>query len=257
MLILALESSAKPASVAVFERNGSTDKLLGQEFQNSGYSHSRTLLAMAQTLLQNLDLKPTDINLIAVANGPGSFTGVRIGVSAAKGLALGLDVPICPVSTLEAMAYPTAQANAGAQTNAGTLICPVMDARREQVYNALFKWESGKLVRLRDDRAISIEELASDLENLDIPFMPVGDGTDLVLSKLAERDILQREALQHNSLCPMPPTPDIKYQTAYGVALAALHVKQIPASAAEPVYLRPSQAERMRAELSSRWAGKD
>jgi len=184
MLILALESSAKPASVAVYRTVEGFDtftakerpvplpdggKLLGQYFQNNGFSHSRTLLAMAQSLMSNLDIKPSDIDLIAVAHGPGSFTGVRIGVSAAKGLAWGLDIPVCGVSTLEAMAYQTPEPS--------PIICPVMDARRGQVYNALFEWRDNSLIRLCDDRAISLEDLALDLQRYsDMPYRLVGDG---------------------------------------------------------------------------------
>jgi tRNA threonylcarbamoyladenosine biosynthesis protein TsaB len=110
---------------------------------------------MAESLLDNLDIRTVDIGLVAVSRGPGSFTGVRIGVSAAKGLAWGLSIPVCGVSTLEAMAFQT--------TAPGLLICPVMDARRAQVYNALFEWRLGKLVRIIDDRAISLEDLTAEL----------------------------------------------------------------------------------------------
>ena len=148
MLILAMESSAKPASVAVC----SDDKLLGQYFQNSALTHSRTLLAMTESLIKNLDISLSDIDLFAISRGPGSFTGVRIGVSAAKGLAWGAGKPICGVSTLKAIAYQAPAQN--------TVICPVMDAKRQQVYNALFKWENdpcgggSSLIRLNEDRAI-------------------------------------------------------------------------------------------------------
>jgi tRNA threonylcarbamoyladenosine biosynthesis protein TsaB len=223
MMILALESSAKPASVAVYNDG----KLLGQYFQNSEFSHSRTLLAMAESLLKNLSLKPSDIGLVAVAHGPGSFTGVRIGVSAAKGLTLGLDIPVCGVSTLEAIAYQT--------LNPDIIICPVMDARREQVYNAFFEWENGSLIRLCDDRAISLEDLAVELRELAKPCLLVGDGATI------SYDYLSQEGIQ----CKIAPEL-LRYQTAYGVALAALHTEPISAAALEPNYLRPSQAERER-----------
>ncbi|MCL2627119.1 MAG: tRNA (adenosine(37)-N6)-threonylcarbamoyltransferase complex dimerization subunit type 1 TsaB [Oscillospiraceae bacterium] len=224
MLILAFESSAKPASVAVY----CDDKLLGQYFQNNGFSHSRTLMAMTSSLLSNLDLKASDLDLIAVASGPGSFTGVRIGVSAAKGLALGADIPICGVSTLEAMAYQSIAHD--------VIICPVMDARRAQVYNALFEWKNNSLIRLCEDRAISLDDLVAELKGYDKPCRPVGDGTDLLLAK--KQDI--------NILTPCSLT---KYQTAYGVALAALKAEPVTAAQLEPFYLRPSQAERERSIL--------
>jgi len=252
MLILAIESSAKPVSVAVYQvteqdnnelnRSESIEfsesdktivkasahgKLLGQYFQYTGFSHSRTLLTMTESLLRNLELKPSDIDLLAVAKGPGSFTGVRIGVSAVKGLAWGLDIPVCGVSTLEAMAYQTL-------VKPDILVCPVMDARRNQVYNALFKWHEGKPQRLSEDRAISIEDLKAELRCYsNIPLLLIGDG----IAVCNESDLFS-----NFGELPEP----ILYQTAYGVALAALNNKQISAVELEPFYLRPSQAERER-----------
>jgi tRNA threonylcarbamoyladenosine biosynthesis protein TsaB len=200
-------------------------KLLGQYFQYTGFSHSRTLLTITESLLKNLEIKLSDIGLFAVAKGPGSFTGVRIGVSAMKGLAWGLDIPVCGVSTLEAMAYQTS-------VKPGILVCPVMDARRKQVYNALFKWHEGKPERLSEDRAISIGDLKADLHKYtDMPLLLVGDGTAVcnesgLFSTYGELSEL------------------LRYQTAYGVALAALNHKPVPAAALEPFYLRPPQAER-------------
>jgi len=236
MLILAIESSAKPVSVAVVESPGFIEiktpvmpenTLLGQYFQNNGFSHSRTMLVMVESLLKNLDIRPADIDLIAVSRGPGSFTGVRIGVSAAKGLAWGLDIPVCGVSTLEAMAYQTPEP--------GFIICPVMDARRSQVYNALLEWRDCSLIRLCEDRAISLEELATDLKSYKLPCLLVGDGVNVCLA--------DKNPLFSN--CNI--TPELqRYQTAYGVALAAINSKPVTAAELEPVYLRPSQAERVR-----------
>ncbi|MCL2220857.1 MAG: tRNA (adenosine(37)-N6)-threonylcarbamoyltransferase complex dimerization subunit type 1 TsaB [Oscillospiraceae bacterium] len=235
MLIIAFESSARPASVAVLEvcdtsADSCKHKLLGQYFQNNGFSHSRTLMSMAETLLKSLNLKPADIGLAAVARGPGSFTGIRIGVSAVKGLAWGLDIPVCGVSTLEAMARQTRLP--------GTIICPVMDARRSQVYNALFKWHGDKLKRLRDDRAISIDELSEDLKHYGEPFMFVGDGTEVCKKSISDNNLHDTPEILH-------------YQTAYGVALAALHAKPISSEELEPSYLRPSQAERERNSVNN------
>jgi len=229
MLILAIESSAKPVSVAVYKapEEGSCGTLLGQYFQNNGFSHSRTLLILADSLLKNLDIVPADIGLIAVASGPGSFTGVRIGVSAAKGLAWGLDIPVCGVSTLEAMAYQT--------QDSGVIICPVMDARRSQVYNALFEWRDTALVRLSEDRAISLDDLAAELRSFSSPALLVGDGVTVCKG--------------FNELSDYRAAPElVRYQTAYGVALAAINSEPIPAARLEPFYLRPSQAERERSQ---------
>ena len=223
MLILAIESSAKPASCAVC----SDGALLGQFFQNNGLTHSKTLMPMVESLLINLDMKITDIEVIAVSRGPGSFTGVRIGVSAVKGLAWGAGIPVCGVSTLEAMAWQTPEH--------GTIICPAMDARRGQVYNALFEWHDGRPVRLCSDRAISLDELADDLESRAVPCLLVGDGAALCFERLSAAGIP----------CRMAPEL-MRFQTAYGVALAAMHDKPIPAIELEPSYLRPSQAEQSR-----------
>ena len=238
MLILAVESSAKPVSVAVYKKysdNKNPDdqgKLLGQYFQNNGFSHSRTLLVLVESLLKNLDIKISDIDLIAVANGPGSFTGIRIGVSAVKGLAWGANIPVCGVSTLEAMVRQVIKPQIY-----HALICPVMDARRDQVYNALFDRCDGSLKRLCDDRAISIEDLAGELNDQNVPCLLVGDGVQVCVdSKLIKNIILMPEPLQ--------------YQTAYGVALASLNKNPISAGDLEPVYLRPSQAERLAERLA-------
>ena len=221
MMILALESSAKPGSCAVL----ADGEILGQYFQNNGLTHSRTLLSMTESLLENLGVAANDIDLIAVARGPGSFTGVRIGVSAAKGLAWGLDKPVCGVSTLEAMAYQTLVPDA--------VICPVMDARRGQVYNALFRWEDGKPVRLCEDRAIALSDLAEELKSYNRQCLLCGDGAAISFQHLTDANVPCR--MEHGLL---------RYQTAYGVALCAANAEPIPATELEPSYLRPSQAER-------------
>jgi len=266
MLILAVESSAKPVSVAVYEISDNADinasgnnadgkikvskasdketvsnandkgKLLGLYFQNNGFSHSRSLLPMMESLLKNLELTPSDIGLVAVASGPGSFTGIRIGVSAAKGFAWGLDIPVCGVSTLEAMAKQTPAD--------GVIICPVMDARREQVYNAIFKSVDGNITRLCDDRAISISDLAADLCTYDLPCLLVGDGAVLCAEGISR---LEGLSLPEIRIAPEPA----RYQTAHGVALAAIDKTPVSAAELEPFYLRPSQAERERSQSSS------
>ena len=142
MKILALETSAVTASVAVTE----DEILLAQSFQNSGLTHSATLMPMVADLLKNTGIAMDDIDVIAVAAGPGSFTGVRIGVAAAKGLAWPGDKRCAPCSTLESMAWQCAHMEGE--------VCAVMDARRKQVYNARFLAEGGRLTRLSEDRAI-------------------------------------------------------------------------------------------------------
>lgn len=233
MRILAFETSAKAASVALLEEGS----LLAEAYQNTGLTHSRTLLQMAQNLLQGCDLTPRDIDAVAVASGPGSFTGVRIGVAAAKGFAWGRALPCYGVSTLEAMAL-----GYGAT---GGLICPVMDARRNQVYNALFQAKQDRILRLREDRAISLEALAQDLLAVREPVILVGDGAVLCYEALRELNGQLILAPEHR-----------RHQRASGVALAAWQAVQAGATGDPaqlvPQYLRLSQAERERLERQAK-----
>ena len=228
MLILAFETSAKAASVALWE-----GKLLGESYQNTGLTHSQTLMVMAEDLMKQCGKAPADVTHVAVAAGPGSFTGVRSGVAAAKGFAWGREIPLCGVSTLQAMALTLGVWE-------GTVCC-VMDARRNQVYNALFRAEGGSITRIREDRAISLEELGRELGGISGTIYLVGDGSELTHRTL--KDTVPNLAL---------PPEHRRHQRASGVALAA--VKQIegggPCDAASltPNYLRLSQAERERLE---------
>jgi len=223
MLILAFESSAKPASVALV-RDG---RLLSRYFQCSALTHSRTLLPMAEDMMKNVGLTIADVDLIAVAHGPGSFTGIRIGVSTVKGLAWAAKKPCVGVSTLEAMAWHGVAA--------GGVVCPVMDARRGQVYNALFRIVDGRPVRLRPDRAISLGELAEELRALGEEVLLVGDGTELAGAYLAETGVPCRAAPE-----------ELVWQDAWGVAMAAEGAESYGPDGLLPVYLRLSQAERER-----------
>ena len=229
MLLLAFETSAKAASVALFDG----EKLLGENYQNTGLTHSQTLMVMAESLLSQCGHTPQEVEAVAVAEGPGSFTGVRIGVAAAKGFAWGSDIPCYGVSTLEAMAL-------GLGIYQG-YICPVMDARRSQVYNALFYVNQGRLSRVAEDRAIALADLKTELQSLNESVFLVGDGSTLCYTTLsceAANLILPPEHKMH--------------QRAVGVGLAAL--KKIAAgdhgdgNALTPNYLRLSQAERERLE---------
>lgn len=225
MKILAIESSAKAASVALCDDR----TLLAQYFQNSGLTHSRTLLKMAEDMLKNIGIKVHELDLVAVASGPGSFTGIRIGVSAAIGLAWGADKPVCGVSTLEAMAHHI--------DDSGLIICPVMDARRNQVYNALFEYKDGSIVRLSPDRALSVNELITEAESGGKPYMLLGDGAQMCYNAFLERDIP----------CRLAP-PLLRLQTAWGVACASLGAPKVSPNDLKPNYLRVSQAERERNE---------
>ena len=225
MLILAFESSARAASAALVKDG----KLLSQYSQCSGLTHSRTLLPMGEDMLKNAELTYRDVDLLAVAHGPGSFTGIRIGVSMVKGLAWTLEKPCTGVSTLEAMAWHGLAA--------GGLICPVMDARRGQVYNALFRIEDGRPVRLTEDRPIALEELASELEKRGESAFLVGDGAEMSASFLTGCGLA----------CRLAPE-NLRMQSAWGVAMAALDKEPGTAESLLPVYLRLSQAERERME---------
>lgn len=232
MLTLGFESSAKSASVALV----SDGVLVAQYFQHSGLTHSRTLLPMAEDLLKNTETSLQSIDRVAVSQGPGSFTGIRIGVSTVKGLCWAAEKPAVGVSTLEAMAWN------GLAFGEGALICCAMDARRSQVYNALFEIRGGAPVRLCPDRAISLEELASEIRNCKKCAIIVGDGAHLCYNHLTGLGISA-------VLAPEP----LREQSAWGVCMAAEGQKAGDAAGLLPVYLRLSQAERERqAKLSDK-----
>ena len=229
MLILAFETSAKAASVALLDGT----KLLGESYQNTGLTHSQTLMVMAEDMLKQCGKTVSDVEAVAVAEGPGSFTGVRIGVAAAKGFAWGGSIPCYGVSTLEAMAESLGVFQG--------YVCPCMDARRSQVYNALFYVNQGVIQRVREDRAIALADLKEELKLLKEPIFLVGDGSILCYNTLKEEVpnlVLPPEHRMH--------------QRATGVALLA--AKKAAAgepgdgNALTPNYLRLSQAERERME---------
>ena len=227
MRILAFETSAKSASVALLQ-DGS---LLGEYFQNSGQTHSRTLMQMAEDLLKNCDLTASDMDAVACAAGPGSFTGVRIGLAAAKGFAWGREVPLIGVSTLEAMVRASAYSDG--------VYCAAMDARRAQVYTAIFEYSSGVLTRLTQDDALSLDELKKRLESVEKDKFLVGDGASLCYNTFGAE-------MPNLTLLP----EHLRMQRASGTALLAWEKLQagdiIPPQDVVPNYLRLSQAERER-----------
>ncbi len=228
MLILALDSTAIAASVALCDG----EKLLANYTINLGNTHSETLLPMVEAVMKAAHIRVADIDLFAVSEGPGSFTGVRIGAATAKGLAFGKYKPCIGVSTLEALAYNLIGFEG--------IACPVMNARRSQVYTALFEVSGGKtLTRLAPDRAISIAELEDELLTQNAPIYLSGDGYDIT------REGFTRLAVKDTPAILIP-------QNAYSVAMCALKkynegVRTTDVELA-PVYLRLSQAERERAE---------
>lgn len=216
MLLLSVDSSAVTASAALTEDG----RVIKSEFINKGLTHSETLLPLIENVMEGCAYKRLDA--IAVTAGPGSFTGVRIGVATVKGLAFPYDIPCISVSTLEAIAYNFTDENA--------VICAVMDARRMQFYNALFKVENGRVTRLCEDRAISIEALREELKAYENVII-AGDGAELCFNNLN----LENIALA---------VEDKRWQNGVGVSKAAENKKTIKAEALMPVYLRLSQAER-------------
>ena len=222
MKILALETSAKSVSAAVTDGG----VVRAYTYQNTGLTHSRTLMPLVDAMLRESEQSLSDMDLLAVAAGPG-----RIGVSALKGLAWAADKPCCGVSTLEAMAQNLRHMD-------GLIVCS-MDARRSQVYNAVFAAEGGQLTRLTPDRAIALSQLAEELQGDPRPKLVVGDGAALCSGFLSEAGIP----------CRMAPA-QLVMQNAVGVALAAEEMaargETVSARDLVPVYLRLSQAERER-----------
>ena len=227
MKILAVDTTATSASVAVCEGN----TVLATYTQKNGLTHSETMLPMIEAVLKNLKLTPDDIDMFAVSEGPGSFTGVRIGVAALKGLAFGKNKICVGTSTLDALAR-------NAQGLPGRFLAvPVMDARRSQLYNAVFEYSGGVLTRLCEDRLISAAELEKELAGSEIPVYFFGDGY-AIASKL--------------NIPEKATTPQILIlQNGASVAASAL-AKYESSEAKEgftdlalsPKYLRASQAER-------------
>ena len=233
MLILAFETSAKAASVALHDGQ----KLLGEAYQNTGLTHSQTLMVMAEDTLKQCGKTARDVTAVAVAEGPGSFTGVRIGVAAAKGFAWGRELPCYGISTLEAMAE-----SLGIYQG---YVCPVMDARRSQVYNAVFYVNQGEMTRTAPDRAIALADLGAELKKLPEPVFLVGDGSNLCYNTLRS-DVPN---------LVLPPEHRM-HQRAAGVALLAVRQASegIAPTGAEltPNYLRLSQAEREKLERENK-----
>ncbi len=233
MLVLGVESSAKVASCAVCEidNTGSINsdyqniKVISNFTANTGHTHSQTLLPILEQALNICGKKFLDMDLISVSSGPGSFTGVRIGVSTVKGIAYALKKPCCGVSSLKALGL-NMLGNTG-------VVCAVMDARRNQVYNALFRVNGFDFERLCEDRAISIEDLETELSGFDEKVYLVGDGADLVKKSISCKNVISANSFQ-------------KLQNGVSVCAAAIGEKTVSSDMLMPSYLRLSQAERER-----------
>ena len=233
MKILSVESSAASCSVALSD-NG---VLIGEEFTNVKLTHSETLMPMVKNILDNTKTDIGTVDVFAVSNGPGSFTGLRIGAATGKGIALALDKKMVAVPTLAAMAYNL--------YGDSRYICPVMDARRKHLYSGIYTFDGEKLVTVRDVNLASYEELAEELVGLDGQVVLVGDGVDVAGDVLKE---------QLGDKCILAPA-HIKTQRAGSVALLAKQMadngQYTDADGLKPDYLRPSQAEREKAQHES------
>ena len=225
MKILGVDSSAKSASIALIEDG----EILSEFFINVGLTHSQTLAPMVKNVLDNTNTNLKDLGLFAVSFGPGSFTGIRIGVSLVKGMAMPFNTPCIGVSTLYSMAFNLLNENA--------VVCAVMDARCNQVYNAIFDIKDGKIQRLTKDRAISIVDLYKELKFFQKKVIFVGDGAELCYNKKNN----------YNLNAYIAPK-SLRLQRASSVAFAGYNVVvkngAIGADSLIPFYLRPSQAER-------------
>lgn len=227
MKILSLDTTAEVCSAAVCDDG----KLIAEMTVNTGNTHSQTLLPVVEQILKISETELDDIDLFACTTGPGSFTGVRIGVATIKGLAYGKGKPCVSVSTLDALAYNLKGFDG--------IICPVMNARRNQVYNALFECKDGVITRLCADRALSIDELDGELASMSLPVYLCGDGYDITL-----------RGFKQTRVVPVPYRSVL--QSGYSVACCALEEynagKVLNDRELVPIYLRPSQAERERNE---------
>ena len=227
-IILAADSTATVATVAL-RKNGET---LGEYSVNAGNTHSVTLLPMIEELLKSCNLTLDDIDIFAVSEGPGSFTGVRIGAAVIKGLAFKDEKPCVGVSTLEALAYNLRGIEG--------IICPCMNARREQVYTAIFRGDGKNIERVTDDMALSISELKEELSEYDENIFFCGDGYFLV-----------------ENLTDTYTPEKLRWQSAASVAAVAERIyneandKTFHPDALVPTYLRKPQAEREREEKLS------
>ncbi len=226
MIILGVDTSAVAAGAAVIKDG----RLISETYLNTGLTHSQTMMTLIDSALKMADLAIDDVDAFAVSSGPGSFTGIRIGVSAVKGLCFAENKPCFAVSTLEALA--------NCADIDGFVICPVMDARCMQVYTALFEKSDGEIRRLAEDAPKTLEELSLELQNLGKKILLIGDGADISYKFLSEKGLDVRKFSEI-----------FKYQHASGVAITAYRnynkgTEAVSADNLIPSYLRLSQAER-------------
>lgn len=236
MKVLALDSSGLVASVAIVEENGVDQNLLAEYTVNYKKTHSQTLLPMLDEIVKMTELDLKTIDAVAVAAGPGSFTGLRIGSATAKGLGLALDKPLVEIPTVDGLAYNL--------YGTDRLICPIMDARRNQVYTGIYEFRGGSLQVLETQMAVGIEVIAEKLRGMNREVIFLGDGVP-VFRKRLEEELMAGAAF---SFAPA----HLNKQRAGAVGALALQYlregKMVSAAEHRPTYLRLSQAERERLE---------
>lgn len=228
MKILGIDTTGQTVSAALVE----DDKLIAEFTLNYKLTHSQTIMPMIADIIERTETDKSTIDCIACASGPGSFTGLRIGAATAKGFALALDKPLVAVPTLDALAYNVFETN--------KFICPIMDARRNQVYAAFYMWEDGKLIRLTDHMAESIDRIIEIAEMFESEVIFLGDGVPVHREKLAQNP----DFLFAPAYCNMQRAATV---AALGRILAEEGMAK-PGDQFELIYLRKSQAEREREE---------
>lgn len=230
MKILGIDSSGIVASAAIADEKN----IIAEFTVNNKQTHSQTLLPMIDMVVKMSGVKLEEVDAIAVAAGPGSFTGLRIGSSTAKGLGLALKKPIVPIPTLDGLAYRLAATDG--------IICPIMDARRNQVYTAIYRMEDGELRRLSEQKAVDIHEIMEELEEYGEKVTFLGDGVDV------HRQTIEAE---FKGKCYFAPEHMAKQSAGAVAALGIVYFGQGKTETAaehKPIYLRKSQAEREREE---------
>lgn len=231
MTILAIDCTATPASAAILK----DEKTVSSAYTNIGLTHSQTLVPMIVSMMKNAGVSKDSIDYMAINVGPGSFTGVRIGVAALKGIDFDGGEDCIEVSTLHSMAYNYCGVK-------DVIVCSVMDARCQQVYTANFDICGDKVTRMTEDRAISIEALVNELQSCEKPVVFVGDGASLCYNYVNQ---FKGNLLTNVSLAPQ----QLRFQNAVATAMCAQHMLDegyAPVSADKvlPIYLRAPQAER-------------
>lgn len=232
MKILGIDTSTKTLSVAICD----DDKIICETFINSTLNHSCTLMPTIDKLLNSANLKISDIDLFAVTSGPGSFTGIRIGISTIKGFALATNKPCIAIPSLEALAFNLIDTDC--------IACPAIDARGDRVYTSLFKIHSKKITRLTDDNVILISKLEKNLLNTEENIIFLGDGADLCYNKIGQK-INSKIANSINRLCRASSICILgKEKYKNGQVSSAYNLF--------PQYINLSQAERERNEKNKK-----